>query len=149
MPIDPGPPATTYLGTIAETEPVTFGGEPYCEYTIALKNVRIEVTVRDDGDVIGATVKNSVFETSVPPCPHPPMDPADQTFALTTATPTPSGVSLAFQGAATNQPKTALAIDLVKTEAGWEASGSWKRTDQPPPLDWEVKAKIELRARVD
>lgn len=142
--VEPTPTATTYLGTVAETPPVTFGGDPYCEYTIALKDIRIEVTALDTGEVLGAVVKNSVFETSVPPCPHAPMDPADQSFALTTATPTALGVSLAFEGAGTNRPRTALAIDLVKVDGGWEASGAWKRTDQPPPLDWEVKAKTQL-----
>lgn len=147
MPMDAGPGATTYKGQLDATNAVKFGGDPYCEYTMTLKDVAIEVAALESGDIIGAAVKDLVLEATVPPCPHAPMDPAVQRFALTTVTPTASGATLAFEGAKTNQPETSLVIDLAKVGATYQASAEWKRVDLDPPLDWTVTAKVTLAAR--
>ncbi len=146
-PADAGAGATTYKGTLAETKTVTFGGEPFCEYTMTLKDVEIEIAALDSGDVIGAAVKDTAVETSVPPCPHPPMATSMQRFALTTVTKTASGATLAFEGASTNRPETSLVIDLTRVGVTYEASVGWKRSDQTPPLVWEVTAKVTLAAQ--
>lgn len=136
--------ATTYKGKLDATKAVKFGGDPFCEYTMTLKDIEIEVAALESGEVIGAAVKDLAVEATVPPCPHPPMDPSMQRFALTTVTKTASGATLAFEGAKTNQPVTSLVIDLTQVGVTYEASAGWKRTDQTPPLDWEVRTKLTL-----
>lgn len=139
-------PATTFRGRLDATLPVKFGGSPYCSYTVSLKEIVIEVAALESGDLIGASVSNLVVEATIPPCPNPPMAPARQTYALTTTTKTASGLTLGFEGAKPNQPATALVIDLVRIGVTYEASVGWHRTDQKPPLDWSVAAKITLAA---
>ena len=141
--------ATTYKGKLDSTNAVKFGGKSgdtvYCEYTLTLKDIEVEIAALESGDVIGATVKDLVVEAVVPPCPHPPMEQSTQRFALTTVTKTESGTTLAFEGATSNQPKTSLVIDLTPSGAvAFEAAARWKRIDLGPPFDWEVKAKVTL-----
>ena len=142
--------ATTYKGTLDTTKAVSFGGDPYCAYAMTLKDIEIEIAALESGDIIGAAVKNLAVEETPPtdpPCPHQPMAPSMQRFALTTVTKTASGATLAFEGASTNRPETSLVIDLTKVGVTYEASAGWKRTDQTPPLVWEVRAKLTLTAQ--
>ena len=141
--------ATTYKGTLDSTPAVKFGGKSgntvYCEYTLTLEDIEIEIAALESGDVIGATVKDLAVDAIVPPCPHAPMAPSMQRFALTTVTKTASGATLAFEGAASNQPKTSLVIDITRSGAvAFVAAARWKRIDLGPPFDWEVKAKVTL-----
>jgi hypothetical protein len=137
--------ATTFKGTLDTTVPVKFGGKGYCEYTMTLKQVAIEVAALESGEIIGAAVKDLAIEGTVAPCTYNPMPPSDQTFALTTVTKTASGATLAFEGAKTNRPETALVIDLTRVGITYEASAGWKRSDQTPPLVWSVQAKLTLQ----
>lgn len=139
--------ATTYKGKLDTTKEAKFGGSPFCEYTMTLKDIEIEIAALESGEVIGAAVKDLAVEAALPPCPHPPMEQSMQRFALTTVTKTASGATLAFEGAKTNQPATSLVIDLAQVGVTYEASAGWKRTDQTPPLDWEVRAKLTLVAQ--
>ncbi|MBX3234431.1 MAG: hypothetical protein KIT84_09440 [Labilithrix sp.] len=148
----PGGMATTYAGTLDATPTVRFGGQGtggnFCNYDVTLKNVAIEVTVLPSGQVIAATVRDTMIEASVPPCTYSPAPPSDQTFSFTTMTETSAGESqLAFKGAAGNRPATSLVVDLKKVGGSYEASATWHRTDQPDPLDWTVKTKITLGPR--
>ncbi|MBX3199382.1 MAG: hypothetical protein KF894_14710 [Labilithrix sp.] len=138
--------AMTFEGRLTETVPVPFGGSPYCEYTMKLEDVVIEVAALESGEIIGATVKDRAVEAAPPPCPHPPMTPSAQSFSLTTVTPSASGSTLAFVGATTNRPETSLVVELVRVGVTYEAAAEWKRTDQTPPLDWTVKATLTLTA---
>jgi hypothetical protein len=128
---------------------VKFGGEPFCEYTITLKQVEVEIAALENGDLVSATVKDLAVEGAVPPCPHPPIAPTLHTFALTTTTKTASGLTLAFEGAKSNKPETSLVIDLARVGVTYEASLGWKRTDQVPPFDWLVTAKMTLASTAE
>lgn len=149
VPIDAGNggSATTYVGTLDTTTTVRFGGTPYCSYDVTLKNVKIEVAALPDGSVIGASVRDTMVEASVPPCTLSPAPPADCSFAFTKATTTATGVQLAFKGASTNHPATELLIDLTKAGGSYEAAARWRRTDQVAPLVWVVSTKITLGPR--
>jgi len=148
-PIVDGAAAQTFKGTLAETLPVKFGGDPYCQYSVKLKPIVIEVAVLDSGEVIAATVQDTTIEAVIPttpPCPYGPMEPSAQTYALTTTVKNDAGtgLTLSFKGAAGNRPTTSLVIDLVKNGASYDASCVWKRTDISAPLDWQIKAKLTL-----
>ena len=111
---------------------------------MTLEGIEIEVAALASGEVIGATVKDRAVETAVPPCPHAPMEPSAHRFALTTVTPAASGSKLAFEGAASNRPETSLVVDLTQVGVTYEATATWTRTDQGPPLGWTVKATLTL-----
>ncbi|OJY15683.1 MAG: hypothetical protein BGO98_23710 [Myxococcales bacterium 68-20] len=141
-PMEPG--AATFKGKLGKTNAVKFGGTPYCEYTMTLEDIEVEIAALPSGEVIGAAVKDRAVETAVPPCPHAPMKPSAQRFALTTVTPAASGSKLAFEGAAGNRPATSLVVDLTRVGVTYEATATWTRTDQGPPLSWTVKATLTL-----
>jgi hypothetical protein len=142
--LEPNGSQKTYKGTLATTKTVKFGGSPYCEYTITIKEIGIEILQLEDGRIALARVRNVAVETSVPPCPHPPMDPSNHDYALASATKTASGITVKFVGAASNRPNTSLVIDLVQKGDGFDAAAEWKRIDQKAPLDWLVTATIPL-----
>jgi hypothetical protein len=81
-----------------------------------------------------------------PGCPYPPKAANDQVFKLKdqTAIAGGGGTHLTFLGAATNDPATDLQVDLATAGAGYDASATWKRTDQSGTLAWTVKATISL-----
>jgi hypothetical protein len=149
QPIDAGSggAATTYIGTLDATPTVRFGGSPYCSYDVTLKSVRIEVAALPSGEIIGASVTDTMVEASVPPCTYSPAPPSDCSFAFTTATPDADGYQLDFKGAASNHPATKLVVSLTKVGASYEAKANWHRTDQGAPLDWTVTTKITLGPR--
>jgi hypothetical protein len=142
--IEPSASSKTYKGTLATTKTVKFGGSPYCEYTITIKEIAIEILQLEDGTIGLARVRNVAVETSVPPCPHPPMDPSNHDYALSSATKTASGITVKFVGAGSNRPNTSLVIDLAQKGDGFDAAAQWKRIDQKAPLDWLVSATIPL-----
>lgn len=142
-----GGSATTYIGTLDATPTVRFGGSPYCYYDVTLKSVEIEIAALPSGDIIGAGVKDTMVEASVPPCTYGASPPSPQTFAFTTAKTTTDGTELAFKGATANYPGTNLVVSLKKVGGSYEAAARWHRTDQSAPLDWTVSTKITLGPR--
>lgn len=151
-PVGPGgESATTYIGTLDATPTVRFGGSGtsgnFCNYDVTLKTVAIEVSALPSGEIIAASVKDTMVEASVPPCTYAPAPPSDQAYAFTTATANTAGMRLAFKGAAANKPATSLVVDLVKKGGSYEAAATWHRTDQKDPLDWTVRTKITLGPR--
>lgn len=147
-PVTDGGTATTFVGTLDATPPVTFGGTPYCKYTVVMKSIDIEVSIipgaNGSNQIIGATVKNTMVEDTVKPCPNAPSPPSDQSFAFTTLTQLPTGYELAFSGAKANKPATKLTLDLTPQGSGWMATAHWLRTDQTGNLNWTVTSTITL-----
>jgi hypothetical protein len=140
------PSSTTYAGMLDAIPAVPFGGPPYCEYTITLEEVGLEVEVSPSGQVIGAEAGNLSTEGTLPPCTDV-IPPTVVSYNLATATRTDAGARLMMRGAPGNVPLTTLTIELARAGDGFEAELTWKRTDQPPPLDWVVTAAMTLSAR--
>lgn len=135
--------AKSYAAKLAASETVSFGGGGYCNYKMTLKDIAIEVVILETGDVSSAAVRDLAFEEAVS-CPYPPMDPSIQDFEIRSSTTTTSGVRVEFAGAKSNRPDTSLVVDLAAQGAGYEATMTWTRVDQGPPLSWTVTAKVPL-----
>lgn len=143
-PSDPAKPPSVFRASLAATTKVSFGGAPYCRYEVTLRSVSIEVSIAEGGAVTAALVKDTVVEAA-PGCATPPMKPAPQVFTLASSTATTTGTHLEFTGAAENQPKTTLTLDLVsKIGGGYDATARWKRIDQKAPLDWLITSRMVL-----
>ncbi len=145
------PTATTYAATLDATATVAFGGSPFCDYKVTLRNVAIELAALPSGQVISATAKNRMVEATTPASPTcngvKPLPPSEMSFSLKTTTDTPDGTTLLFVGAATNAPKVELIVDLKKSGSSSEAAASWRRTDGVAAVNWTVKAKLALVPR--
>jgi hypothetical protein len=138
------PQSSTFSGELAATSTVPFGGSPFCKYDITLRDVAIEIEIAPSGDVTRATVRNRGVEQALESCPYAPMEPSAQEFTFASAVVTTTGTRVQLTGATTNEPATALVLDLVQSGAGYEATATWKRTDIQAPLDWSVSATVSL-----
>jgi hypothetical protein len=145
-----GAGTTAYRGTLDTTAATKFGGSGFCEYTITLKQVEVEINVSVTGEVKSATALDLTSEAVVPvvpPCTFSPAPPSIQKFTLKSATPTATGAMLVMQGDAANKPVTSLAITLTSGVGAYSAGARWVRTDQQPPLMWMVTANLTLTLR--
>jgi hypothetical protein len=150
------PPPIDFTGALAATAKVPFGGSPYCNYDVTLKQVAVDVHLLASGDVADATVTDTMVEDA-PGCQYPPQNPSNQSFAFASSEKIAGGVKVTFTGAQDNKPATALVMTITTSPPdagadaasadGYPATLTWNRTDQPAPLAWKVTAKITLRPK--
>ena len=149
-PPDAGPESRRWTGTRATTIATLFGGSPYCQYRVTLKQIEVDITVQKTGEVIAANVKNVVTEESVPPCTYAPQAPNNHGYSFSKASRLASGaVRIELAPYPTNRPQGTLVIEgtLDGNDATASPTLEWHRTDQPAPLDWRVKASVPLTQR--
>jgi hypothetical protein len=129
-----------------ETPVVAFGGTPYCNYTITLRQISLEVDVLPGMQVTSGRAQALNVEGVLPPCPHGSIPPTIATYTYQSATPIQGGQQLTFKGAGTNNPGVNLVVDLSSAGAGFQARMAFHRVDQPAPLDWSVVATLSMSA---
>jgi hypothetical protein len=139
------PASVIYHGTLADSGKTPFGGSGTCKYEITLKDIAIELDVLPSGDISTGSVTDTAVERVVE-CTLKAMGPQKQSFELTKKNQRSDGWQLIFTGAASNQPKTALAVELVKKQGGYDATMTWTRTDLSGPLAWTVTANLPVNA---
>lgn len=131
-----------FRGQLATSPTVPFGGDPFCDYDVRMRDVVVDVVLRGDDELVSIAIDNTMVEGIVGTCPHLPEAPSRQHFEY-------GGVPLAASaggvfrpqvaGAPSNRPATALGV--VVTPVGQDAlevMPRWQRTDQGPPLAWVV-----------
>jgi len=143
-PIDGNTTPVTYQGTLDQTLPVTFGGAPYCMYTITLKQLTVELTIVPPSQVTAGRVQDLNLEAAVPPCPNGNIPPMIATYTLASAMPSPTGMTLTFQGAPGNVPAASLGVELSSAGPVLQTRLGFHRTDQSSPLDWSVLTTVTL-----
>ncbi|HEX2688262.1 MAG TPA: hypothetical protein VHN14_16645 [Kofleriaceae bacterium] len=136
--------ATPYKGTIAQTLLAAFGGTPYCNYTITLKQLEIDLEILSSGQVTTGRVQDLNVEGTDATCPDGPIPPTIANYTLTSATPASGGTMLAFQGAPGNAPTVSLSALLTPSGTAYTVILSFHRIDQSPPLDWSVIVTLPL-----
>jgi hypothetical protein len=147
-----GPPAEmprTYSGTMAATPLKAYGGSGFCNYTITLKMLDVELGILPSSSrVISGHVQDLNVEALATgtTCPAPPIPPTIANYSFTSAAPTASGMTLTFQGAAANNPGVTLFIDLALAGTTYTATLRFHRSDQGPPVDWAVTVPLPLSA---
>ena len=147
-PPPPAPGAYTYRAEVTETPPVKFGGDPFCEYTITLKDIVLEVAALDSGEVVSATEQHDAVEKTVTSCSQPTIPINRHSYTLLRTKPDAGSTELEFSAGSSNKPKTSLVVELARSADGFVATATWKRIDIGPPLDWQVKLTMTL-TRVD
>lgn len=132
-----------YKGSLAMTQTVPFGGMGFCDYSVVLKNVDLEVVLRDAQELAAMTVEDTMTEAVIGTCPYTPEPPSRQQFSHNSGRPLPKNadgnVEPVLTGIAANRPMTsALALVTVRNASELTATVRWERTDQGPPLKWIV-----------
>lgn len=138
-PPGPVPTARRWHGTLDTAAPVTFGGTAgYCSYRITMKNLVVDLASDDSGHIVlGSVSADAVEETLSPNC-NEPTPKNTHRYALVTAT----GSHLELTGAASNRPEASLTIDANFDSPSPLLSLHFHRTDQGPPLDWQISVQV-------
>ncbi len=133
--------AQRYTGQLAMTSTVRFGGSPYCEYSVTLRSIVLDVTLHPTRGLTTMSIADTVDEAIVGTCPFPPAADSRQFFAFQGAQAANAAGAFVptMQGQPSNSPMTeATVLVTPRTETVVDASVRWERTDQGPPLKWVV-----------
>ncbi len=136
-----------YRGTLAATGASPFGGSPYCNYTMTLRDLEAELALSTTGAIVGGSAQAISVEATVQPCPNMPIPPRLLKFTFGSATPIGGAIMVVLNGVATNDPKASLTMTVTPAGGALSAVSRWTRTDQPAPLDWSVTANLSLTVK--
>jgi hypothetical protein len=142
---DSGGTPTTYKGTLAQTTPVAFGGMPYCNYTMTLKQLDLQLAILPSKQIVSGHAEALNVEGADTACTQPLIPPSIAKYTFTTAKPSPSGTTLVFTGDTANAPPVTLSVDVVSAGTAFQANLGFHRTDGiTASLNWTVIATIPL-----
>lgn len=148
------PPGTTiYRGTLATAPLVTFGGPPYCMYTIALSQIDLELYLLTTGQVKGGTSQALAVEmklaSTTPACTAGPgIAPNIHKFTFKSSTAVGNGFMVVMNGDPANEPDTSLTFTLTPAAGAFTAAARWARTDAGAPnLAWVVSSNLTLTVK--
>lgn len=131
-----------FVGRAGTSPTVPFGGDPYCDYSITLKNIVAQVLADPQDGLVAMVVADTTSEAIVGTCPYAPAAMTRQVFEHTggaLAWSQDNTVGPNLQGNASNSPEADLGSILTREKDGsLTATLRWQRTDQTPPLDWTV-----------
>jgi hypothetical protein len=130
-----------FVGKLATSQTDPFGGSPYCNYTMTLKNIVVDATMHPDDGLVTMLVTNTTKEAVVGSCPYGPSPDGKQAFdhkAGPVLPDTQDAYIPVLAGAAVNNPKADVTATLWNDKAQLLANVHWHRTDQGPPLDWKI-----------
>jgi hypothetical protein len=156
-PTPPPPGTTVYRGQLQMIPAVAFGGNGgegmnFCDYSVALSQVELEISISTTGVVTGATSQALAVEKITGPGP-PNCSPGDgippniHKFTLKSATPSGSGHMLVMEGAATNMPLSSLVITLTPSSGAYNAAARWTRLNDLPILTWMINASMTVTVK--
>lgn len=141
-PTKPGP--TQLRGSIDRTGTTSFGGGEHCNFRVTLTNVTVDVRTDGNGGANSANVSATAVEEVVSGSNCPKAIPSHrQTWTLSQATDFAGTQRLTLSPGGQNLPPTTLTITGNFKSANAVAM-TWKRTDYPAPLDWQIKASTGL-----
>jgi hypothetical protein len=141
---DGGGVPTTYKGTLAQTTPVAFGGTPYCNYTITLKQLDFQLAILPSKQIVSGQAQALNVEATDATCPNGTIPAGIAKYTFAPAKPSPSGTTLVFTGNAANAPQATLSIDVVSAGTAYQANLGFHRTDSVALLNWTVITTIPL-----
>ncbi len=138
-----------FIGRLTASPTVAFGGTPYCDYTVTLRDVVLDLTVRASTELTALTISNNVVEATVGSCPFTPSPVSQQVFdhrGGPRPLPIESTVQPTLEGLAANQPQAAASGMVQAVASGaYIATLRWERTDQADPLlKWVVATAMPV-----
>lgn len=137
------PPSRTLSGSRGSEIGVRFGGSPYCQYVVTLKDYRISAPVNERGDIPSATLSLTMVEDAVPPCPHPTLGTKTHTYSGTGSIDAGGTVALKFEPAAENAPKATATFSGKVVDGRLVGVLSVQRVDIGGNLAWKVTSQFK------
>jgi hypothetical protein len=159
--LDAPPGTVMWRNQPGDVPPVTFGGASpgggmYCNYTITLKQLDVQLSILPSGQVTSGRVQDLNVEAVVPSSPpttpfvctatNPmPIVPNIAMYQLATSAATTGGLTLTFQGGASNSPPAALVLVLTKVSSLYSAKLTFHRNDGLDPVfEWMITTTVPL-----
>lgn len=144
--IDP----VAYHGALAQTTPVDFGGSPYCNYTVTLKQLSVDLTVLPQPTgpslVSAGHIEALNHEETPMACPNGTIP--DNIAKYNFAPSSPASGALTFTGDATNNPVVMLSVELEQTGTVYQVKlGFHRDSGVADILNWTVMATVSLSQR--
>lgn len=137
------PSQTRTLAAASGSEPtVKFGGSPFCEYKVTLRNPRISAPADAQGNIANATLSATMFEESVPPCPHAPIGAKPHSYTGGGSVDPAGNIILNFAPAAGNSPKANATFMGKVVDGRLVGTLSVQRSDQTGNLAWKVVSQF-------
>ncbi len=136
-----------FIGRLASSQTVPFGGSPYCMYSMTLKDIVLDVTTHPDDGLVTMLVADTIDEKIVGSCPYGVTTGNRQLFDHRDGPVLPNLMDAYvpdLAGAPTNSPRVAVTATVVADKTPLEASLRWRRTDQSAPLDWVVETTTPI-----
>ena len=151
-PIDAGPadaPNTvTYHGTLAATQPVNYGGKPYCNYSLVLQQVSLELVLIPSDTatmVVSGHAEALNVESKDAACTLGVIPTNIARYNFAPAAPVSGATALSFIGDAANQPPATLSVQLMQAGSVYQANLGFRRSDNvDASLVWSVLATVSL-----
>ena len=141
----PGTPpasATTWVGKLATTGSVQFGGGGYCTYSARFTDLEVTMTRDASGNILSSVVKATFEEIAVSQCAQPviPVHVHSYDYVAGAAGAT---TAITFSAATPNEPRAKL-VATPSTGGQPSVKLEWRRVDIGPPLDWSLTADVVL-----
>jgi hypothetical protein len=136
-------PSLTWTGSITKSDPVKFGGNPYCDYTVELSDVHVSVTLDTNGNIQASHVTSVMTESTTSACPYSPLGTLPLVYAASGTNKGLSSTSTVTAGP--NVPVSTLSITGTMTDPGkMHAKLVFHRTDAADSLNWTVNTELDL-----
>lgn len=135
-------PARALTGSQGSEPTVQFGGPPYCRYSVALKNLKINATVGDNGVVSDAKLTLQMVESSVPPCPFAPLGTKPHSYVGSGQVQNGRDVTLDFTPMQGNSPMANATFRGTVVDGRLVGVLSLQRTDIGGNLAWKANSQF-------
>lgn len=140
--LPPQSPSRTLAAASGSEPTVKFGGSPFCEYKVTLRNPRISAPADAQGNIANATLSATMFEESVPPCPHAPIGAKPHSYTGGGSVDPAGNIVLNFAPAAGNSPKANATFTGKVVDGRLVGTLSVQRSDQSGNLAWKVVSQF-------
>lgn len=149
LPNDPSPSrpssSRTWVGVLRSTSTVRFGGSGYCDYSIRMEDVRLQLTVDAAGTILAVNLAATAIEEA-PQCQQRPIPRNVHSYEYAANTNEPRA-PVTLSGSSTNEPHAKATIEAVALEGTTpHASIRWQREDTTDPLlKWIINESVPVR----
>jgi hypothetical protein len=133
-----------WVGLLRSTSTVNFGGSGYCNYSMRMEDVRMQLTVDSSGGVLNVNIAATAIEES-PQCQQRPIPRNVHSYDYTTTAATGARGPLTLSGSQTNEPHAKATIEVTLDGTTPHATIRWQREDTTDPLlAWVINESIPL-----
>ena len=136
-----------FAGGLELSSLASYGGSPYCEYTMRNEKLKVQVKLsKDRANVEFAIVSFEAHERANEGCPYQTVPVNTHTYTLSNAQVTGNKVVIKFTGNRANNPQCNLTLEGTIVDDKIIAKIVNLRADQAPPLSYKITMDVQLEA---